>query len=315
MLKTLGLSESLVFFSSPLDIFQTHFWYVLNLNSVTTFLLWWLNLKIPTNSDLTYSLFWNLTNLSWVTLLICICFLLFFDILNLVLKLFLNSLVKQIFYVFTFVLIFFQSLLESVKVYTTYFSEFANFILNDFIRNLTLNNLTTKGFFFNEIVLLVFIALLFFNVIGMATYTFSVTSQVIITFFFSFMVYGGINYFALKFQKVLFLNLFLPPGTPLWLAPLLVILEIVSYIARLFSLAIRLFANIMSGHTLTKILSGFIFLIILLQVGNLLGSLSQLLSTSFIFAITVLELGISALQAYVFSVLLLIYLSNFILGH
>jgi ATP synthase subunit 6 len=82
-----------------------------------------------------------------------------------------------------------------------------------------------------------------------------------VTFCFSFLIFVGINIRSILDKQTTFFSLFLPSGAPLIIAPFLVIIEIISYVARVFSLAIRLFANIMAGHTLLKILIGFAFLI------------------------------------------------------
>jgi ATP synthase subunit 6 len=91
----------------------------------------------------------------------------------------------------------------------------------------------------------------------MIPYSFTVTSHLIVTFSMALAVFLGINALGILKNGRHFLSLFFPPGAPLGLAPLLVAIEIVSYVFRVLSLAIRLFANLMSGHTLLKILSGF----------------------------------------------------------
>ena len=95
------------------------------------------------------------------------------------------------------------------------------------------------------------------NLLGMIPYSFTVTSHLIVTFAMALAIFIGINIIGILKHKKHFLSLFFPPGTPLALALLLVIIECVSYVFRVFSLSIRLFANLMSGHTLLKILSGF----------------------------------------------------------
>ena len=95
------------------------------------------------------------------------------------------------------------------------------------------------------------------NVLGMIPYSFTVTSHLIVTFSTALAIFVGINIIGILKNRKHFLSLFFPPGAPLALAPLLVLIELVSYVFRVFSLAIRLFANLMSGHTLLKILSSF----------------------------------------------------------
>ena len=91
----------------------------------------------------------------------------------------------------------------------------------------------------------------------MIPFTFTVTSHIIVTFCLSFCLFVGINIRSLLDKKLSFFALFLPSGAPLLIAPFLVVIELISYIARVFSLAIRLFANMMSGHSLLKILTNF----------------------------------------------------------
>jgi ATP synthase subunit 6 len=108
------------------------------------------------------------------------------------------------------------------------------------------------------------------------------------------------------------IGLFLPQGAPKQLLPLLFVIEIISYLARIFSLAIRLFANLMSGHTLLKILAGFAWLMFLNGGVATFGALFPFL---IIFLVTGLELAIGALQAYVFCMLLCLYYNDVIHLH
>mmetsp|Transcript_55537 Transcript_55537/g.176353 ORF Transcript_55537/g.176353 Transcript_55537/m.176353 type:complete len:114 (-) Transcript_55537:52-393(-) len=105
---------------------------------------------------------------------------------------------------------------------------------------------------------------------------------------------------------------FLPAGAPLALAPLLVILEIISYSFRALSLGVRLFANMMAGHTLVKILAGFSWT--MLSVGGILAVASTI-PFLIVFALTFLEIGVACLQAYVFTILVCIYLNDAIQLH
>ena len=95
------------------------------------------------------------------------------------------------------------------------------------------------------------------NLLGMVPYTFTVTSHLIVTFSFALGLFIYINLLGFLKNGLLFFVLFLPSGAPLALSPFLIIIELISYIARVFSLSIRLFANLMAGHTLLKILAEF----------------------------------------------------------
>src|SRR3954462_6365864 len=163
----------------------------------------------------------------------------------------------------------------------------------------------------NEIYLPFIYSLFFFilicNLIGNVPYSFTVTTSIIVSIGLSFTIFIGVTLLGLSIHKVSFFSYFIPSGTPLALVPLLVLIELVSYTARAFSLGIRLFANMVAGHTLLKILSTFLY---------------QLFTTSFIvFFVTLipfgifvaligLELAVSVIQAYVFCILTCSYLKD-----
>ena len=109
-----------------------------------------------------------------------------------------------------------------------------------------------------------------------------------------------------------FFSFLLPPGAPLGLAPFLVVIELVSYSFRAISLGVRLFANMMAGHTLVKILSGFSWA--MLSAGGAI-SIAALVPFLVVFALTFLEVGVACLQAYVFTILICIYINDAIHLH
>jgi len=102
-----------------------------------------------------------------------------------------------------------------------------------------------------------FIFILSLNLIGLIPYSFAVTSHLIVTFTFALMIFIGINIICINKHGMNMLSLFLPAGSSFLLAILLVPIEIVSYLFRPISLSVRLFANIMAGHTLLKVIAGF----------------------------------------------------------
>lgn len=102
-----------------------------------------------------------------------------------------------------------------------------------------------------------FAVLLLANLVGLIPYSFTVTSSFVVTFFVALTHFLGINLVGVVKSRWLIANMFLPSGSPLPITPFLTFIEAVSYIARVFSLSIRLFANMMSGHALLKILIGF----------------------------------------------------------
>jgi len=152
-----------------------------------------------------------------------------------------------------------------------------------------------------------FTFLLFANLLGMIPYSFTVTSHLIVTFGLAFVLFFGLNVIGVAHHGFHFLSLFLPPGAPLFMAPFLVLIEFVSYIFRVISLSVRLFANMMAGHALLKILAGFVFT--MFSAGGIMYVL-HLFPLVVIFCIIGLEIGIAMLQAYVFTVLTCIYIND-----
>jgi F-type H+-transporting ATPase subunit a len=118
-------------------------------------------------------------------------------------------------------------------------------------------NVKKNGNYFFPMLFSIFSFIFFCNLLGMIPYSFTVTSHIVITLGLATLAFVSINIVGIKTHGVHLLSLFLPPGAPLALAPLLVMIELVSYSFRVVSLALRLFANMMSGHCLLKILAGF----------------------------------------------------------
>lgn len=185
-------------------------------------------------------------------------------------------------------------------------------LIYQFILGLVEENLSDKGYKYFPFMFVLFMFIVTCNLLGMIPYSFTVTSHIIVTLGLSSAVFFGATIIGFKHHGIHFFSFFLPPGSPLWLAPLLVTIEIVSYCSRLASLAIRLFANMMSGHSLLKILAGFSWS--MLSLGGIFYVL-QLVPLAIVFAITGLELGIAILQAYVFTVLSCIYINEAINLH
>jgi F-type H+-transporting ATPase subunit a len=155
----------------------------------------------------------------------------------------------------------------------------------------------------------VFGLILLYNLIGLLPFSFTVSSQVIITFSLALSYFLAWVIIAIKDLGLKFLYVFCPKNMPAWLLPLLVCVEFLSFTLRPISLGVRLFANMLAGHILLHILAGaFIFL---------LGITIVLAIPAFavVTAIAVLELGISFLQAYIFTILLAIYLKDSLVSH
>lgn len=231
-----------------------------------------------TDIELFYSKFWNFINF--------------------------NSMQESIFFVIIFISFFSFCFFKTIKVYPykwiQLFVEF--FIIN--IRSFVIQN---SGFG-NQPMFMYFsfisISLLIFNLSGMLPFAFAMTSHFLSTFFYSFSLFFGINYIAINKHEKNFFNIFLPQGTPTWLLPLMVGLEFISYFSRLFSLSIRLFANIMAGHALLSIFTSFAFKAIQLGGFSLVVSIFGLFV---LFAVISMEVAISLLQGFVFITLASLY--------
>ena len=188
-------------------------------------------------------------------------------------------------------------------------------LIYDFVLNLVNEQISgptsVKQRFF-PFIFVTFTFLLFSNLIGMIPYSFTVTSHFIVTLGLSFSLFVGVTIIGFQTHGLHFFSLLLPQGVPLPLAPFLVLLELISYCFRALSLGIRLFANMMAGHSLVKILGGFAWS--MLSMGGIMY-LAHLAPLFIVFALIGLELGVAVLQAYVFTILICIYLNDAINLH
>lgn len=182
-------------------------------------------------------------------------------------------------------------------------------IVYTFILGLILEQTGSRGQRFFPALFAIFSFILVANLLGTTPFGFTITAHIALTllmslsFFFAWIIVG------LRTLGLQFFRIFLPRGIPTWLMPLLIVIEILSFLIRPLSLAIRLFANMLAGHILLYIIASAS--IILAQSFIVLG----LLPFSFILAFFVLEIGIAFLQAYVFTILLCIYLSDSFNAH
>ena len=146
-----------------------------------------------------------------------------------------------------------------------------------------------------------FMFVLFCNMVGMLPYSFTVTSHIIVTFVLAAIVFIGVTVIGFMKHGIKYLGLFVPKGVPVALLPLIIVIEVISYLSRPVSLSVRLFANMMAGHTMLKVFGGFVIS---------LGLLGGWLPLSFSVALTGLEILVAFLQAYVFAILTCIYLND-----
>jgi len=146
-----------------------------------------------------------------------------------------------------------------------------------------------------------FVFVLFCNMIGMLPYSFTVTSHIIVTLAFAMFIFIGVTVLGFVIHGFKYLKIFVPSGVPIVLLPIIMIIEIISYLSRPISLSVRLFANMMAGHTMLKVFGGFVIS---------LGLVAGWLPLTFSVALTGLEILVAFLQAYVFAILTCIYLND-----
>jgi F-type H+-transporting ATPase subunit a len=158
----------------------------------------------------------------------------------------------------------------------------------------------------------IFFYILIANLISNVPYSFAVTASGVVSLGLSLTIFFGVTILALSIHGIKFFSFFIPSGTPLTLVPLLVLIELVSYLARAVSLGVRLFANITAGHTLLKILSTYLFK---LFTGNLLIAILTLIPFAIFLALVGLEIAVSLIQAFVFTLLVCSYLRDAIELH
>ncbi len=182
----------------------------------------------------------------------------------------------------------------------------------DTISNVVVNQISkNKGQLYFPFIFALFMLILINNLIGLIPYSFSTTSHFILTFSWSFSIVIGTVLLGSSIHNLKFLGLFVPAGCPLPLVPFLVLIETISFLARNISLGLRLAANVLAGHMLLFILSGFTFKIFKAGVLGIIGILPLL----FIIAFSFLEFAIAFIQAQVFIVLSSGYIKDSIYLH
>ena len=179
--------------------------------------------------------------------------------------------------------------------------------LSSIVAQLISDIITNENSHYLPFISLIFNFILFSNIIGLIPYTFTVTSHLIITFTLSFSVFIGINIITIEKYGFKTFSLFLPANTSFFLALVLVPIEFVSYIAKPVSLGVRLFINLMAGHTLLKVIAGFSWSMLSLENYISFGSIIPMLTLVVLFG---LELGVALIQTYVFVILICIYIQD-----
>lgn len=177
----------------------------------------------------------------------------------------------------------------------------------EFIASMLREGAGSAGMKFFPMVFSLFMFVLTANLLGMFPYFFTVTSQIIVTFALALFVIGTVLVYGFYKHGLHFLQLFVPSGVPGALLPLVVVIEIISFLSRPISLSVRLFANMLAGHITLKVFAGFVSSLGALGALGVGGAILPLLMTV---ALTGLEFLVAFLQAYVFAVLTCMYLND-----
>ena len=198
-------------------------------------------------------------------------------------------------------------LLSSIKNKSLITSRFQSIseIFFEFIANMVSDNIGDKGRKFFPLIFTLFTFLLFGNMLGMLPYSFTFTSHIIVTFVLAMFIFLLVTLLGIFIHGFKFFGLFVPKGVPMLMLPLMIPIEIISYLSRPISLSVRLFANMMAGHTMLKIFAGFIVPLGIFGIAPLMVDV----------ALTALEVLIAFLQAYVFTILTCLYLNEAINLH
>ena len=176
-----------------------------------------------------------------------------------------------------------------------------------FIDDMVLSQVGDEGRRFFPFVFTLFMFILFGNMLGLFPYAFTYTSHISMTFMMAFIVFVLITVVAISLHGKKFLGYFFPEGAPLWLAPIIIPVEIVSYLSRPISLSIRLFANMVAGHVMLKVFATFV--VMLAGLGTV-GPFISVMPLAINVALVGFEVLVAFLQAYVFAILTCIYLHD-----
>ncbi len=179
-------------------------------------------------------------------------------------------------------------------------------LLYEFIAGMLRDTVGNEGRKYFPLIFSLFMFVLFANLMGMIPYAFTVTSHIIVTFAMAIAIFVGVTIIGFVRNGIGFLRFFAPAGAPLWVMPLLIPIEVISYFVRPISLSVRLFANMMAGHTMLKVFAGFV-------VG--LGILGGWAPLAFMVVFTGFEVGIAVIQAYIFTILSVLYLNDALHPH
>jgi F-type H+-transporting ATPase subunit a len=177
----------------------------------------------------------------------------------------------------------------------------------NFIIDMIKASIGNEGNKFFPLVFSLFIFILLCNLLGLTPYSFTATSQVIVTLSLSIIVFFAVTIFAILRNGLKgFIHMFLPSGVPIWMAPVIFIIEFFSFLIRPITLSVRLFANMVAGHVLLKVVAGFI-----ITLGLAFGFMPLLFNV----LLTGFEVFVAVLQAYIFTILVCAYLGEVTKAH
>ena len=173
-------------------------------------------------------------------------------------------------------------------------------IAYNLVSNLINENIGKEGLKYFPFVFSIFLFILFGNLLGMVPYMFTFTSHIIVTFTLAMVVISFVTILGVVLHGAKFFSIFVPKGIPVFLSPFLIPIEVISYMSRPVSLSVRLFANMMAGHTMMKVFAGFA---VMLGYLGIVPVVANVVLTGF-------EIIIAMLQAYVFTILTCVYLND-----
>jgi F-type H+-transporting ATPase subunit a len=177
----------------------------------------------------------------------------------------------------------------------------------EFVANTVRSSAGNEGMKFFPFVFTLFMFVLFANIIGLIPYSFTVTSQVIVTATLALTVFFIVVGYGFWRNGLHFFNLFVPKGVPKLILPAIVVIEVLSFLSRPVSHSVRLFANMLAGHITLQVFAGFV---IMLGGAGILGVFGAVLPLIMVIMLTALEFLVAFLQAYVFAILTCIYLND-----
>ncbi len=200
----------------------------------------------------------------------------------------------------TFILLYFFIAFRNNRLIPTRL-QLSSELVYSFITDMLQQNVGEKGRKFVPLIFTLFLFILTCNLFGMIPYGFTVTSHISITFALAMIVFLLVTLLGFFLHGLHFFSLFLPAGTPWWLAPLMIVIELFTYLARPISLSLRLAANMIAGHVLLKVIAGFVVTMAIYL---------KPIPLPFIIVLVGFEIFVAILQAYIFTILSCVYLND-----